>query len=283
MSATSGPGEVFVENPPFVWHIYSQTTSGGTWVAYDEPAAIGGEVVTSAFAVDVAAGGRATDLTLAGGDEIVFGAVSYTDNQVSGGGWVLSETNAPGGIAVDSGTTIDSGSVQNVNGGGRAYDDTVNAHGEQDVEGSGAIASGTDLNSGGFQIVWFGGSAAATLLTSSGLEQVLSGGRDFAAVVSNGGTQEVQTDGLAVSTTIAAGGEQTVGGLVFSDSTALRAVTAAVTIEAGGLRLEHRERLDVGLLLRGVGAPRCERDGHLVARVAMPKPIPPGVMSAFII
>ena len=40
-----------------------------------------------------------------------------------------------------------------------------------------------------------------------------------------------------------------------------------VVAEAVGPRLEHGERLDVGLLLGGVGAPGRERDGHVVARV----------------
>ena len=42
---------------------------------------------------------------------------------------------------------------------------------------------------------------------------------------------------------------------------------AQVVAEAVGPRLEHRERLDVGLLLRRVGAARCERHGHVVPGV----------------
>ena len=40
-----------------------------------------------------------------------------------------------------------------------------------------------------------------------------------------------------------------------------------VVAEPVGARLEHRERLDVGLLLRGVGAPRRERDRDVVPGV----------------
>ena len=85
MSGSNPTGEIFVENPPIVYHYYTVTSSGVVWHAVDEPAAIAGAVLSSGFGVNVASGGRATDLTLeSSGGKSLEGITRYTDTFVSG-------------------------------------------------------------------------------------------------------------------------------------------------------------------------------------------------------
>jgi len=184
-------------------------------------------------------GGTATNTTISGGRQEVFG--SATSTTISGGrqdvynGGTVTSTTISGGwqnvFGSATSTTI-SGGTQNVCNGGTVTNTTISG-GEQWVW-DGGTATSTTL-SGGTQWVWTSGSATHTMI-SGGVQRVdgsststtLSGGTQLVngtatSTTINGGEQDVYNGGTATNTTIS-GGTQWVNGSATS-----------TTVDAGGV------------------------------------------------
>ena len=189
---------------------------GGTQTVLSGGSASGTQVNDPGLQI-VSAGGVATDVTLSGGEQDVYGQASAT--------------------------TIDDGGVQGIESGGVASNTTINSGGIELI-GYGGVAHSTTINSGGIEYVNFGGTvqgtdasgsllggiAADTMVASGGTEFVSSGGVTISTTVSNGGEQDVF--GSAVGTTLSGGAVQLVENGGVADGT-VNAATEIVSV--GGL------------------------------------------------
>ncbi|MBR0858016.1 beta strand repeat-containing protein [Bradyrhizobium liaoningense] len=161
-------------------------------------------------------GGSADGTTIkAGGEQDIYGGGIASNTTIDGG------TQAVFGVAIN--TAIANGGIQHVH--NNAFWTTLNAGGEQNVYIDGS-ATGTTINAGGLQIDWgftiittisggnqhvFGSASLTTI--NSGVQTVETGGTASDTTI-HGGEQDVYSGGTAINTTMDGGSQQVYGTVV---------------------------------------------------------------------
>jgi autotransporter passenger strand-loop-strand repeat protein len=161
-------------------------------------------------------GGFASNTTLDGGVQVVFGRADSTTIN-SGGIEVVGSAGFPG---VSVSATINSGGFEFVAGGdsydnmvsdggtmfvttGLSFYNQVESGGVLAVYGSGALAAQDAINSGGNELISGGGEDAFSVV--SGAQIVENGGFTSGSVLADGGLELVQSGGDAISTIMSGG------------------------------------------------------------------------------
>lgn len=187
------------------------------------------------------------------------------------GGGVATNTSVDGGVqtvfGVATGTTIAAGGLQHVH--NNAVSTVINAGGEQNVYVDGS-ATGTTINAGGLQIDWgftvtttidggnqhvFGSASLTTI--NSGAQTVQTGGTASDTTI-HGGEQDVYAGGTAINTTMD-GGSQSVFGTVVQTTLGNGAIqylhgNASVTfVNAGGQQNVYADGVATGTVVNDGG------------------------------
>ncbi len=113
-----------------------------------------------------------------------------------------------GGLAADN--QINAGAQQNVMAGGSSENNIVNAGGVQNIN-SGGVAYNNEINSGGLQNINSGGQAINNTIKEGGSQHVFNGGTAENNTVEKGALQTVDAGGVIVGGKVAAGGSVAVG------------------------------------------------------------------------
>ncbi|MCP3402166.1 hypothetical protein [Bradyrhizobium sp. CCGB20] len=206
-------------------------------------------------------GGSADGTTIkTGGEQDIHGGGIASNTTVDGG------TQNVFGVAIQ--TAIANGGIQHVH--NNAFSTTVNSGGEQNVYIDGS-ATGSTINAGGIQIDWgftiittiSGGSqyvfGSASLTTiNSGLQAVESGGTASDTTI-HGGGQDVYSGGTAINTTMDGGIQSVYGGTVVQTtigngaSQYLHGNASVTTVNAGGQQNVYADGTATGTTINAGG------------------------------
>lgn len=189
-------------------------TSGQTLVVSGGQTSAGINVLNGG-AINVNSGGAADETMIgSGGMGFVFSGGRDSDTTISGQQQVWGGGTASGGHIVNGGSqfvygtesasTVSSGGTQYIDLGGTVAGGTVESGGWQYVFGNG-VANANTVAGGGYQDVYSGGRTINTALEAGAWEYVWGGGLATGTTVS-GGNLNVWAGGQAVDTTISNGG-----------------------------------------------------------------------------
>jgi autotransporter passenger strand-loop-strand repeat protein len=237
-------------------------TASGMVIADGGAQSVYGSAVNSVVSGNqyVQIGGSAHGTTVAaGGEQDVYGGGLATDTTIDGG------TQTVFGVATD--TTIASGGIQHVH--NNVFSTFVNDGGEQNVYIDGS-ATGTTINAGGLQIDWgftitttiSGGHqfvfGSATLTTiNSGVQTIQSGGTASDTTI-HGGEQNVYSGGNAINTTMDGGSQAVYGSAIQTiiDNGAiqyLHGTASFTTVNAGSQQNVYADGFATGTTINAGG------------------------------
>lgn len=256
----TGYSDIEVENGAVV---VLEGSANGMLVAAGAAQAVFGLVSNSVIYGNqyIQIGGSADGTTIAaGGEQNILGGGIASNTTLDGG------TQHVFGVAIQ--TTIANGGFQHIH--NNAFSTTVNAGGEQNVYIDGS-ATGSTINAGGIQIDWgftiittiSGGSqyvfGSASLTTiNSGLQAVESGGTASDTTI-HGGGQDVYTGGTAINTTMDGGIQSVYGGTVVQTTISngalqyLHGTASMTTVNAGSVQSVYADGTATGTTVNAGG------------------------------